>query len=52
MEKYTKTALRKMRKAILLDMLRESYPWKSKYWYEIQTKDEIIKHLLQEQDNR
>jgi len=49
MEKYTKTQLRKMRKAMLLDMLREAYPWKSEFWYRIHSKEEIIELLLDEQ---
>lgn len=52
MEKYTKTQLRKMRKAMLLDILREAYPWKGEWWCEVQTKPEIITHILDEQANR
>lgn len=52
MGKYTKTQLRKMRKAMLLDMLREAYPWKGEWWYTIHSKSEIIELLLTEQENR
>lgn len=47
----TKTELRKMKKAMLLDMLREEYPWQPKWWYEQNTKEEIINKLLKAQNN-
>ncbi len=46
----TKTELRKMKKPLLLDELREAYPWKPRWWYEYYeqqaTKDEIIEKIL------
>lgn len=45
---HTKTQLRKMKKAMLLDMLREAYPWKSTWWYNNQTKEEIIDKLIED----
>lgn len=37
--------LKKRKKSYLLDMLREAYPWKPRWWYGSFTKDEIIKKL-------
>lgn len=45
---YTKTELRRLKKAQLLDMLREAFPWKSTRWYESLTKEEIIEKLMEE----
>lgn len=47
----TKTSLRKKKKAYLLDMLREAYPFKSSFFYNILTKEEIIKKLLDASKN-
>lgn len=48
----TKTSLRKKKKVYLLDMLREEYPWKGKWWYEGLSKEEIITKLLDTQNNQ
>ena len=46
---HTKTQLRRLKKATLLDMLREAYPWKSTSWYECFSKEEIIGKLIEEE---
>lgn len=45
----TKTSLRKYKKNVLLDKLREAYPWKPNYWYD-RTKEEIIDLLIKERE--
>jgi hypothetical protein len=45
----TKTTLRKRKKAYLLDMFREAYPFKSERYYQSFTKEEIITKLLDAQ---
>lgn len=46
----TKTSLRKHKKAYLLDMLREAYPFKSERWYLLWSKEEIIDKLLESEE--
>ena len=38
-----KSELRKMKKAHLLDMYREEFPWKGNFHYSKLTKEQIIK---------
>ena len=48
--KKSKTNLLKLKKSVLLDMLREEYPFKPKFFYEYYekeaTKGEIVAKLL------
>ena len=50
--KYDKKELETHDFEFLMNMLREEYPFKSRYWYEwFETKEDVINELLKANDN-
>jgi len=45
--KYTKSELRKLKKAQLQDMYREEFPFSSKFCFNCYTKEDLIRKLLE-----
>lgn len=50
--KYDKQELETHDFEFLMNMLREEYPFKSRYWYEwFETKEDVINELLKANNN-